>query len=133
AASWDLTSGSVLEGTLYACVERIESLQGERLGRGEAPTYTLRAVVGEHAVLQSHTPIGPERRRSVGGDQAQPELHVAQHAPLLGTGQLGPVGVLARLAEIVNERRAQQQPHLGNRHRVLEQAAKEGVVSRGAR
>ena len=99
------------------------------------------AVVGEHAV--------GEREPAVVGDpgaalveQPLAEHDVPEQAALVGQPDLGAVGELARLAEVVHERRGEQQVRIqtrvqlralererADRDRVLEQPAEVGVVA----
>ena len=105
------------------------------------PAAGVGSVVQHHAVLEREPALGIERGRGVVGDQAQPELDVAQQLPLAAAPDLRAVGELAGLAEVVDDRRAQQQVavqarvqraelerHRGDRDGVLEQAAEIGVV-----
>src|ERR1022692_1661246 len=101
--------------------------------------------MAEHAMLERHAPLIGERRRGVGGDYAQTELDVPKHAALLAARDLRAVDVLARLAQVMHERGAQQEVAVEPRvyraqldrqarhgYRVLQQAAEAGVVDGGA-
>src|ERR1700722_4495336 len=96
-------------------------------------------------MLEREPPLLVERRGGVAGDQAQPQLDVAQQLPLATALDLRAVGELARLAEVVNDRRAQQQIAVQARRQgaelerqrrdrdgVLEQAAEIGVMRAAA-
>ena len=103
------------------------------------------AVVAEHAVQERQPALVVERAAPRSDEQAQAELEVAEQAALLGQPDLGAVGELARLADVVDDRGGQQQVagsgagaaaellrERRDRDGVLEQAAEVGVVA-GAR
>src|ERR1700729_3231920 len=101
---------TLLEGALDGGVERVEPLQGKCLGRGRTlGAGALCTVVAKHTVLKRHTSLAVQRRRSMGGNQSQPQLDVAQHAPLRRAGDLRAVGILACLADVMHKRSAKQQ------------------------
>src|ERR1700730_7007663 len=98
-------------------------------------------MVEEHAVLEREPALELEALGGMLGDDPQAELDVPEEAPLTAALDLRSVGELARLAEIVDDRRREQQvaveagvkyaqlEHEG-RHGdgVLEQAAEVGMV-----
>ena len=64
--------------------------------------------MAEHAVEQRQAP----RRLEAGGrglDQRRADREVAEHRPLVADSELGPVGELAGLADVVEERRRHEQ------------------------
>src|SRR5690242_4379588 len=84
----------VLEGALHGGVDRVEALEGQRLGRRGAPI----AVVGEHAVRESEAARLVERRGAL-VEHAQTELDVPEETALGGQPDLRPERELARLAD----------------------------------
>ena len=124
-------------------VERVQPVQRERLGRGEAlPGCRLGAVVHDHAVLQREPALAVESGREMLRQHAQAQLDVAEQPALVAALDLDAVAELARLAEIVDDGGAQQQvavePRVqrarlererGHGDGVLEQAAEVGVVA----
>ena len=142
------SAAAVLEHALDLSVERVQPIERERLGRGKAlPGGRIGPVVEDHAVLEREPALAVEDRRRVLGDHAQPELDVTQQLALAAALDLGAVGELAGLAEVVDDRgadqqvaiqarvqRAQLERHGGHGDGVLEQAAEVGVMARrGAR
>ena len=97
-------------------------------------------MVREHAVKQRQPALGGQLARRP-RDQLRSDRQMAEQPALVADPELRPVGELARLADVVNERRrhqqvgvepgmelaqlADQRPH---RDRVLEQATEVGVM-----
>src|SRR4051794_21583041 len=131
----------VLEGALDARVERVEAVERERLGRAEAAARGgVRAVVAQDAVCERESSCLVHAGCPLVED-ALAQHEVAEQAALLAEADLGAVGELARLAEVVDERGADEQvgveawmqrgrldPERRDRDGVLEQAAEVGVV-----
>ena len=138
---------AVLERALDLRVERVEPVQRERLGRGEALAREPRRRRGG-ASRSARARAGARRRASRGACAAitrRPSSTCPSMRALVAALDLRAVGELARLAEVVHDRRAQQQvavqPRVqraqlerqrGDRDGVLEQAAEVGVVAAAA-
>ena len=134
----------VLERALHARVERVEALQRQRLNALEAPARRgVGAVVAEDAVLERERAALVEDPRRALAQQTQADLDVAEQPALRAALDRGAVGELARLADVVDDRRRDQEvrvePRVAEREllrerrdgdRVLEQAAEVGVVAR---
>src|SRR5215211_1512211 len=104
-----LEAQPVLQCALDRRVERVEPVQGQRLGRSEAPPRRrVGPVVAEHAVCQREPSALVHRPRAL-VDHALAEHEVAEQPALLAQPDLGAVGELARLPEVVHERGADQQ------------------------
>ena len=99
----------VLERALDAGVEGVEAVERERLGRAEAAARRgVRPVVAEHAVQQRDAAVGGELGHAR-LEQLLAEHDVPEQPALVGQPDLGAVGELARLAEVVDDRRGDQQ------------------------
>ena len=105
----------MLERALDGGVQGVDPRQGEGLGGGEAGSLAPRARPAASGPWWLRTQWSSARRRggsSDGGrglDQLRADREVAEHRPLLADPELGPVGELARLADVVQERRGHQQ------------------------
>ncbi len=97
-------------------------------------------------MLEREPALAVEDRRRVLGDHAQAELDVPEQRAFAAALDLGAVGELACLAEVVDDcgaeqqvaiesrmQRAQLERHRGDGDGVLEQAAEVGVVAAVAR
>ena len=133
---------AVFQRGLDPGVERVEAVQRERLG-------AARSVGAPSAPWCSRTQCSSSRRRGRRAQRRRPladhphaELDMAEHPALVADPDLGAVGELARLAEVVDERGADQQvmaqPRVqharlererADRDRVLEQPAEVGVMA----
>ena len=139
---------SVLESALDARVERVEAVEGERLGRAELPPrQRVRAVMGEDAVrdgVQLRLRERVEAPRALGHELLS-ERDVAHERAGLAQRDLRAELELERLAHVVEDRGREQQVRVEarveraclerqrrHRHRVLEQPAEVRVVA-GAR
>ena len=144
---WRRRGQAVLERALDARVERVQPVQRERLDAREAPAGRgVGAVVAEHAVLErEQAPLVEHARGALARSAAGRSGRGRAGGPPRCARSSRAVGELARLADVVDDRRAEQQvavqarvPErelLGERRHgdgVLEQAAEVGVVA-GAR
>src|SRR5918992_5859978 len=140
------SSQAVLECALHAGVERVEPVQRQCLRRAEPPArQRLRTVVREQAMrnrVQLLLGKAVQPRRAL-HQQLLPERHVSDERTGLGEPDLGAQGELERLPDVMQECRADQhvrvEPRVqgaglecerGDRHRVLQQPAQVGVVTR---
>src|SRR3954468_12648524 len=99
----------VLESALDRYVERVEAVERQRLRGAEAAARRgVGAVVAEHAVGEREPPRLVHAGRPLVED-ALAEHEVAEEAALFAEADLGAVGELARLAEVVDERGADEQ------------------------
>ena len=100
---------AVLERALDAGVQGVEAVQRDSLGRGKgADSQGLGAVMAEHAGEQRGPALLGQPGRG-GADDLRADLKMAEQPPLLADPDLGPVGELARLADVVEERGGHQQ------------------------
>ena len=137
---------ALLEGALDAGVQGVQPVEGERLWDGEAAatggaTDSFRAVVREQTVEKRRAALRRQVSRSRAHDFGA-QRQVPHQASLLGDPKLGPIGELARLADVVEERRGHQQVRVQarmqladlehqRRHgdRVLDQPTNVGVMA----
>ena len=97
---------------LDARVQGVQPVEGERLGRPEPAAASLAtalgAVMGEEAVEQRRPPL---RRQLPRGrpDDLRPQGQVAEQPAFLGHAELGSVGELPRLSDVVEQRGGHQQ------------------------
>src|SRR4051794_13189165 len=132
----------MLKRALHRRVERVQAIERERLGRAEAAARSgIRTVVGEDAVGELEAPVLGQVPGAL-VEQALAEHDVAEQAALLAEADLGAVGELARLAEVVHERGGEEKVWIqtgmqlgalecerADGDGVLEQAAEVGVVT----
>src|SRR5687767_12837696 len=99
----------MFQRAFYAGVQCVEPVQRERFRRSEAAARGgFRAVMAEDAVQERDPPAlveAPEPRR----EELLPEHEVAEQPPLVRHADLRAVAELARLAEVVDERGADEQ------------------------
>src|SRR5687767_12054864 len=136
---------SVLESALYACIESIQAVERERLGRAEAPPRQgVGAVVRQDAVrerVQLRLWEVLEATRAL-GHELLAERQMPHQGTGLAEGYLGGEVELERLAHVVQESGAHEQIRVQprvkgaglegqrpDRDRVLDQAAEVGVVA----
>ena len=109
----------MFQSALDRGVEGVQAVKRQRLGGGETPRSRaarppgaarpgFRAVVREHAVKEGQPPLGGQLLRST-GDHLRADRQMAQQPALVADREFRPVGELARLADVVNERRRHQQ------------------------
>lgn len=100
----------MLERVLELRVDRVHAEEREGLERLKAACGRgLRPMMREHAVREREPALLRELRRTVRGEDLQPELHVAKHPPLVTELDGGGVHKLADLAQIVHDRGGDQQ------------------------
>ena len=142
----------VLEGALDRRVEGVQPVERQRLGRGEAARRRPRPRPGRGRRRgrggRARSGAAPAGARPGSSPAAAPTIcgadrQVAEQPALLAEPELGPVGELARLADVVERspppsagrsRAAGCSWHssptsVADRDRVLEQAAEVGVVA----
>src|SRR5918994_7141948 len=105
-------ANSVLQSALYACIQRVQAVERQRLRRPEAPPReAIRPVVGQDAVGESMQLRLREVVEAPGplGHQLVAKRHMAYQRAGLAEGDLRAEIELERLAGVVQDRRAQEE------------------------
>src|SRR5215207_11054236 len=99
---------AVLERALDGCTEGVEAIERERLRRGELPRgRRVCAVVGEEAVQEREQLVLVDAA-GVALDDPRAELEVTEQPALLTQADLRAVGELLGAAEVVDDRRGDE-------------------------
>src|ERR1017187_9108054 len=106
---WRLLAQPVLERALHAGVQRIEAVERECLRRGEPPAGRGRGTVVCQDAMQQRQPARLVQLPAARQEDLLSNRHMTEQPPLVGQPELGAVGELAGAAEVVGDRRGEQQ------------------------